>query len=509
VLCAGGELGCMSRDREPRGLLPSTEREKQVPQVASAAQTDVPGAGQVIAGKYQVDRVVGAGGMGVVLAAHHLQLQQRVAIKFMRAQAARDPNAVERFLREARAAAALSSDHVARVLDVGMLEGGEPYMVMEFLHGVDLARVVEQHGPMPVADAVGYLLEACEAIAEAHSSGIVHRDLKPANLFLNKRRDGSSIIKVLDFGISKVADFNTTTSANLTASGLVMGSPGYMSPEQVRNAKGVDTRADVWALGVILFELVTGARPFAGETVGEVLALILSEPPPSARQYRPDVPEGVAAIIGRCLDRHVERRIQSVGELAAQLVPFGPPSARGSLERILRWRSQTEAASSRGQASSRAQTQTAIASGAPAETGPPWLRSGSSEPPTRRAGRWPAVALIAGGAAAAGGVGVYALFGRTAPSDVHGAVAPSVSPGVAMRSAPMPTETPASAVLAAPPTPTEPVRTGPADAGLSRLPETLSTATSVPPARRVLRPAPTRPAAAPSTTPTNNEKDLY
>jgi serine/threonine protein kinase len=200
--------------------------------------------------------------MGVVVAARHVQLEQRVAIKFLRRGAGHESTAVERFLREARAAVALSSDHVARVLDVGTLESGEPFIVMEYLDGVDLGQVLDQKGPLPIPEAVDSVLQACEAIAEAHSLGIVHRDLKPSNLFRNNRRDGTTIVKVLDFGISKSADFNIAKSEkNLTASGLVMGSPGYMSPEQVRNARTVDVRTDVWALGVILSRARPGRVP--------------------------------------------------------------------------------------------------------------------------------------------------------------------------------------------------------------------------------------------------------
>jgi serine/threonine-protein kinase len=302
-----------------------------------AAAPGIPRPGELIAAKFEVERVLGAGGMGVVLAARHVQLGQRVAIKFMHAEAARDPSAAARFLREARAAVALTSEHVTRVLDVGTLESGAPYMVMEYLAGVDLGDVLKSRGPLAMADAVGVILQACEAIGEAHSVGIVHRDLKPSNLFVTTRRDGTTVIKVLDFGISKTIDFNSAgVESNLTASGLVIGSPCYMSPEQVRSAKAVDGRADIWALGAITFELVTGVRPFEGETLGETFARILTDAAPTVKQFRPDVPDGFSAVVAQCLERRVEMRIQNVGELASKLLPYGLPDAAGSVERILR-----------------------------------------------------------------------------------------------------------------------------------------------------------------------------
>jgi eukaryotic-like serine/threonine-protein kinase len=297
----------------------------------------IPGPGEVIAAKYEVERVLGAGGMGVVVAARHLQLGQRVAVKFIRGEAATDQTALGRFLREARAAVALSSEHVTKVLDVGTLETGAPYMVMEYLEGEDLATWLKRRGPMPVRQGVDFVIQACEALAEAHGSGIVHRDLKPSNLFVTTRRDGTALVKVLDFGISKVTEFNKAGGQEmLTASGLVMGSPGYMSPEQVRNAKAADERSDIWALGVTLYELLSGISPFMGETLGDTFARIVSESPLPIRQRRPEVPEELAGVINRCLERAVDLRMQSVAELATNLLPFASRTSAFSVERIRR-----------------------------------------------------------------------------------------------------------------------------------------------------------------------------
>ncbi|MEZ4314973.1 MAG: serine/threonine-protein kinase [Polyangiaceae bacterium] len=220
--------------------------------------------GDIVAGKYLVDRVLGVGGMGAVVAATHTQLDQRVAIKFLLPQMLGSREVVERFQREARAAAKIRSEHVVRVSDVGTLDGGVPFIVMEFLEGKDLGELLQRRGPLPVPLAVDYVLEACEALAEAHAAGIVHRDLKPSNLFLARRADETDIVKVLDFGISKqITPEALQSSPSLTRTTDVFGSPTYMSPEQLKASRDVDTRADLWALGVILFELISGAPPSA------------------------------------------------------------------------------------------------------------------------------------------------------------------------------------------------------------------------------------------------------
>jgi serine/threonine-protein kinase len=293
--------------------------------------------GDILAGKYRVERVLGAGGMGVVVAAYHLQLHQRVAIKFLLAEALGNVEAVERFAREARAAVKITSEHVARVIDVGTLETGAPYMVMEFLEGHDLARWVRLRGAMPVDQTVDFVLQACEALAEAHALGIIHRDLKPANLFIVRGADALHSVKVLDFGISKATGLAAKgQDVSLTRTASVMGSPLYMSPEQMIASKNVDARTDIWALGVVLYELLTGQVPFNGDTLPEVCAKISSYPPPPLRALRPDLPPAVEAIVMRCLEKDRERRFASIGELSLALVEYGSPRARISTERIQR-----------------------------------------------------------------------------------------------------------------------------------------------------------------------------
>lgn len=272
--------------------------------------------------------------MGYVVSAIHTQLDQRVAVKFMVPEICQHPEAVARFLREARAAVRIRSEHVAKVLDVGTLDDGAPYMVMEFLWGRDLATVLEEQGPLPVHEAAEYVLQACEALAEAHAHGIVHRDLKPANLFLTRRPDGSALIKVLDFGISKAVTDQATRPESLTTSQSLIGSPHYMSPEQVRYPKTVGPRSDVWALGVILHELVTGTRPFVGDTAMSVLAAVVSDPAPRLRDRHPELVRAVDTVIQRCLEKDPVDRYASVADFALALGPLASPAAHALVARI-------------------------------------------------------------------------------------------------------------------------------------------------------------------------------
>jgi len=297
----------------------------------------VPSPGDVVGAKYRIERVLGAGGMGVVLSAVHLSLQERVAIKVLAPELAASGDAVARFVREARAACRIKSEHVARVSDVGTLENGVPYLVMEYLEGRDLSQLLTERKRLPVTDAVDFILQACEALAEAHLIGIVHRDLKPANLFLTTRLDGSPCIKVLDFGVSKVTHSpGSAGSVGQTQAAAVMGSPLYMSPEQLRAARSVDLRSDIWALGVIAYELLAGKPPFAGETLPEVSVKIAVDRPEPIRAARREVPAGAEAAILKCLEKDREKRFRDVGELASALAPFGPEGAAGSAARIRR-----------------------------------------------------------------------------------------------------------------------------------------------------------------------------
>lgn len=295
-------------------------------------------AGAVLAGKYRVEKVLGQGGMGVVVAATHLQLGQLVALKFLLPEMLDSGEGVERFLREARAAVQIRGEHVARITDVGTLETGAPYMVMEYLDGTDLAALLRDSGPLPIALAVDYVLQCCEAIAESHSLGIVHRDLKPANLFLTQSPDGSALIKVLDFGISKVlgARMDGKDAGRLTATAAIVGSPLYMSPEQITSSRDVDFRTDIWSLGIILHELIAAQPPYMADTAPALMVSIAVNPPAPLRSHRPDAPAGLEAVVNRCLEKDRSRRFANVGELALSLAPFAGSGGHAAAERARR-----------------------------------------------------------------------------------------------------------------------------------------------------------------------------
>jgi serine/threonine protein kinase len=230
----------------------------------------------------------------------------------------------------------IKNENVARVTDVGTLENGAPYMVMEFLDGWDLSSLLRTRGAMPIDEAVDFLLQACVAVADAHALGIIHRDLKPANLFCVRRSDGQLCIKVLDFGISKLTDVtgNRASAMSMTKTDTVMGSPVYMSPEQMRSSKAVDTRTDIWSLGVVLFELIARRVPFTADSLMELGAKIATDPPPPLGSFRHDIPPGLEGVIFKCLEKDPRRRHANIGELAAALLPFAPSRAKASVERI-------------------------------------------------------------------------------------------------------------------------------------------------------------------------------
>ncbi len=278
--------------------------------------------GEVLLGKYRVERVLGEGGMGIVLAVRHAHLNELFAIKMMLPAALAHQDAVERFLREARAAARLKGEHVARVHDVGALENGAPYMVMEHLAGKDRKEHLKTRGALPLDEAALLVYQACEAVSEAHANGIIHRDLKPANLFLIRRPNGTPCIKVLDFGISKELDPTNSGGLDLTKPGAFMGSPLYMSPEQMANIKATDMRSDIWSLGVILYELVTGTVPFGAEAMTELVTKVLTAQPLPPSQLRPGVLTTLETTILRCLEKRPEHRFQSVQDFMTALRPF-------------------------------------------------------------------------------------------------------------------------------------------------------------------------------------------
>jgi serine/threonine protein kinase len=428
--------------------------------------------GAVLAGRYRIDRVLGQGGMGIVVQAMHLQLHQPVAMKFLLPEVLGNQQVVQRFLREAQAAVRLRSEHVARVIDVGTLETGAPYMVLEYLEGADLANYPRSQ--LSIGGVVDLMLQACEALAEAHSLGIVHRDIKPANFFLARGADGAPLLKVLDFGISKAP----TAGTNLTATQSVMGTPAYMSPEQMRSARDVDHRSDIWALGVVLYELLQGVPPFGGDTFSSMVLKVVNDPLP---RMTVRLPGELDAIVYRCLEKNPARRFQNIAELAHALAPYA--------------QSETQAAISVQRTSSiigTSPSRPAIDPGTGQRNVPSTI-SGAVGARTMLPGRrrWPIFASLGVLVAAVVGIAIVASTGGSGGKTD----APSARPEAAKAPAEPGTTTPAAQPPPAPPAATPPpqpaatppaaaqppVATAPPDAAPAPPPATPATAATTPP----------------------------
>jgi serine/threonine protein kinase len=334
-----------------------------VGQIRPPVDSDLPvPIGGTLDGKYRLERVLGQGGMGVVVAARHLALGERVAVKFLLPKFAADPAVVARFVGEGRAAVRIRSEHVARVLDVGTMSDGGPFLVMEYLHGPNLQQVIRAGAKVSVAHAVDLVLQACEAIAEAHSMGIVHRDLKPSNLVLTERPDGSACLKVIDFGISKIRPLSDRAafenSAEGTSSSMMLGSPHYMAPEQMRSPRDVDARADIWSLGCILFALLDGAPPFRGDTAMAVFERILEGVPPLSRF---EAPPGLVAALNQALAKDPDRRFMDINAFSSALCPFASSQGQRSVEWVRALVARSGAPLGRGETAIRSASSTASA----------------------------------------------------------------------------------------------------------------------------------------------------
>jgi serine/threonine-protein kinase len=393
--------------------------------------------GDLLADKYRVERLIGVGGMGAVLAAKHIDLDERVAIKMLLPHIPTHGEPVARFLREAQAAAKIRSDHVVRIYDVGRLDSGAPFIVMEYLEGSDLAQTTDARGPLPIEDAVGYVLQACEAIASAHALGIVHRDLKPANLFLTTMPDGSARVKVLDFGISKVSRGDVSSSMGLTSTTSIMGTPAFRSPEQLRATRDVDARADVWALGAILYALLTGSPPYDGASNADVSAKIIRDEPPPLATTRPDAPPELAAAIRSCLEKDPEKRCPTVAALVAAIAPFAGEAGQATASRVTR-----VAAGVAPTLKSSAPRELRQPDG-PTRTASAWGETGS-ESRARSRSRAPIVVALMAIAA----IVVFGAIKLTSPTTSAGASS-TTSPSSAATTAPTPSPSPSTAASTA------------------------------------------------------------
>jgi serine/threonine-protein kinase len=335
----GAKLEDSARERAPResspreasGVARTNSRSAPVTSQTVGIPLELPfSPGDVIAEKYEIIKVIGSGGMGYVVSATHVELGHQVALKFLRPELLVHRDLVARFAKEARTAVMIKSEHVARVFDVGTLPDAGPFIAMELLEGQDLGRLVSERGALPMEAAIDYILQACEALATAHSLGIVHRDIKPENLFLSRNVPGVDVIKVLDFGISKLEmpEPPQRSRRPTVRSTSAVGSPTYMSPEQVRAVDTVDARADVWALGCVLYELLSGAPAFDAPSLTQLAAKILESAPAPLRSIKPELPNDLEWVIGHCLGKDPNKRFQNVGELAAALRPFAAPRSR-------------------------------------------------------------------------------------------------------------------------------------------------------------------------------------
>jgi len=290
--------------------------------------------GATVGERYVIERLLGRGGMGLVLEARHRELEQKVAIKVILPEYAANNVVAARFMREAKLAARVTGRHLVRVFDVGRLASGMPYLVMELLSGNDLDAEVARRGPLPVEEAVDYIVQAALGLAELHTQGVVHRDLKPSNLFISTA-DGERTIKILDFGISKEAPGHV---GPLTGTDAAIGTPSYMSPEQIKAAKDVDARSDIWSLGVILAELLTQRLPFPsdGVSVGELFGIILFREPVPPNHRRPELPTALSDVVLRCLAKDPSGRYRDVAELAEALRPFASRATQYRIEAVRR-----------------------------------------------------------------------------------------------------------------------------------------------------------------------------
>ncbi|MET0411295.1 MAG: protein kinase, partial [Polyangiaceae bacterium] len=439
--------------RVPRDGTGGSEIDMYAPDATSFKPEDY-AVGSVLAGKFRIERVIGIGSMGVVLAATHLGIDEKVAIKFIRSEMQKLPGVLARFAREAKAAVRLKSEHIAQVLDVGVSDSIGPYIVMEYLEGQNLAEILETQGPLEIRRACHYVMQACEALAMAHANGITHRDIKPENLFVTRQGD-RELVKLLDFGISKAALTGKVFGDDLSEgdSACLLGTPLYMSPEQIRATAEVHHPTDIWSLGAVLYELITGRSAFVADSVAQVWNRILETNPGPLAHYCPHAPAELQAVIDRCLEKDPGRRFGSVADLALALQPFAPSRARQHAQRacaILGRASDSvypaappNMASLRATAVARSsrpagprRTLSEVTSAAPASSRQSWVVT-----PRPSRGRWAVLGLIGAALIAVGLLTMPAVQAPRAPSaaspsEVAALEAPALQPATRVSAPP-------------------------------------------------------------------------
>jgi serine/threonine protein kinase len=304
---------------------PSANGTASARDAAYAVQHPALAIGDIVADRYRVGPVIGAGGMGIVYKAQHIELGTWVAVKVIRPDIAQNSSLWRRFEREARALAALHNKNVVRVHDAGTLPSGLRYLVMEYLEGTDLRRLLVERGSMPVPEAVDHVLQVCSALGDAHRLHIIHRDIKPENIFLARFRACEPTIKLLDFGVARFLD----DKGQLTVPGRGVGSPRYLSPEQVLNAGSADQCSDIWGVGLLLYELISGRSPFEGLNAAQICLSICQGSFRSIATLCPELPPALCAAIMHCLEPDPKRRFQSAEEVMAALEPFSSRHLRG------------------------------------------------------------------------------------------------------------------------------------------------------------------------------------
>jgi serine/threonine-protein kinase len=290
--------------------------------------SDDPLLGCVLQGRYRIKRQLGQGGMGAVYEGEHLLIGNPVAVKVLHAKHAADPAIIERFRREAQATTLIRHHHIVGVLDLGQLDDGSLYLVMEHLDGRDWSSDLSNEGPQPVAKVVHILSQVCDALGAAHEAGIVHRDIKPDNIFLIRRSGDPNFVKVLDFGISKIREGAGPIEPSKTQTGTAIGTPYYMAPEQVQGKKDIDARTDIYAMGIVLFQALTGQYPFDAETYPMLVMNIVMQPVPQLSAYRPDLPRELQRVLERMVAKDRALRFSSVQDVKTALAPFAQVADR-------------------------------------------------------------------------------------------------------------------------------------------------------------------------------------